>query len=221
MQYIDLKDKLHGRQSEIVDIFVEIQAWYTEHVQPLEDKQDIGEFAKCLLNYLEQVESFLNFISSCQTGNSEGYRSSLENIIKHFFACDFLNYARLMPVQLAQMDALKTEDPETWSALKSGGFAVAKSEISFTHLFPGKALEQEIIKPKGQGGMVGLSGDEGARDCLVTTVPHLAALVDQCLNSFPKNSRSSARKEYYQLQGKIAVRSQTISQKLQHLIKLH
>ena len=69
--------------------------------------------------------------------------------------------------------------------------------------------------------MVGLSRDEGALDCLVTTVPHLAALVDQYLNSFLKNSRSSARKEHYQLQGKIAVRSQTISQKLQHLIKLH
>ena len=91
MQCIDLKDKLHERQPEIVDIFVEIQAWYTENVQPLEDKQDIGEFAKCLLNYLEQVESFLNLISSCQTGNSEGYLSSLENIIKYFFVRDLLN----------------------------------------------------------------------------------------------------------------------------------
>ena len=69
--------------------------------------------------------------------------------------------------------------------------------------------------------MVGLSRDEGALDRLVTTVPHLAALVDQYLDSFPKNSRSSARKEHYQLQGNIAVRSQTISQKLQHLIELH
>ena len=129
MQCIDLKDKLHEQQSEIIDIFVEIQAWYTENVQLLEDKQDIGEFAKCLLNYLEQVESFLNLISSCQTENSDGYLSSLENIIKHFFACDLLNYARLMPVQQAQMNALETEDPEIWSALKSGGFAVDKSEI--------------------------------------------------------------------------------------------
>ena len=52
MQCIDLKDKLHERQPEIVDIFVEIQAWYTENIQPLEDKQDIGEFAKCLRVFL-------------------------------------------------------------------------------------------------------------------------------------------------------------------------
>ena len=69
--------------------------------------------------------------------------------------------------------------------------------------------------------MVGLSRDEGALDRLVTTVPHLAALVDQYLDRFPKNSRSSARKEHYQFQGSIAVRSQTMSQKLQHLIELH
>ena len=69
--------------------------------------------------------------------------------------------------------------------------------------------------------MVGLCRDEGVLGHLVTTVPHLAALVDQYLDSFPKNSRSSAGKEHYQLQGNIAVGSQTISQKLHHLIELH
>ena len=69
--------------------------------------------------------------------------------------------------------------------------------------------------------MVGLSRNEGALDRLVTIVPHPAALVDQYLDSFPTNWKSSASKEHYQLQGNIAVRSQTISQKLQHLIELH
>ena len=151
MQCIDLKDKLHERQPKVVEIFGEIQAWYTENVKPLEDKQDIGEFAEFLLKYLEQVESILNFISSRRTGDWEGYMSSLENLIKYFFARDLLNYAYLMPVHLAQMNALETEDPETWSALKSGGFVVAKSEIPFTHMFTDQALEQEIKKAKGTG----------------------------------------------------------------------
>ena len=58
-----------------------------------------------------------------------------------------------MPVHLAQMNALETQDPETWSALKSGGFVVAKSEIPFTHMFTDQALEQEIKikKTKGTG----------------------------------------------------------------------
>ena len=148
------RTKLHERQPEVVEIFGEIQAWDTENVKPLEDKQDIGEFAEFLLKFLEQVESILNFISSCRTGNWEGYLSSLENLVKYFFVRDLLNYACLMPVHLAQMNALETEDPETWSALKSGGFVVAKSEIPFTHTFTDQALEQEIKKLKGQGGMV-------------------------------------------------------------------
>ena len=90
-------------------------------------------------------------------------------------------------------------------------------------MFTDQALEQEIKMLKGQGVMLGhiRSRDEGALDCLVTTVPLLAALalVDQYLDRFPKNSRSCARKEHYQLQGSIAVRSRTISQKLQHLIE--
>ncbi len=69
--------------------------------------------------------------------------SSLENLIKYFFARDLLNYARLMPVHLAQMNALEKDDPKTWNALKSGAFVVAKSEIPFTHLFTDQVLEQD------------------------------------------------------------------------------
>ena len=61
-----------------------------------EDKQDIGESADFLLKYLEQVES-----------NWEGYLS-LENIIQYFFTRDLLYDDRLMPVHLAQMNALQT-----------------------------------------------------------------------------------------------------------------
>ena len=54
---------------------------------------------------------------------------------------NMLNYARLMPVHLAQMHDLEEDNPETWNALKSA-FVVAKSEIPFTHLFTDQALEQ-------------------------------------------------------------------------------
>ena len=110
--------------------------------------------------------------------------SSLDNLIKYFFARDLLNYARLMTVHLAQMNALEEDDPETWNALKSA-FVVAKSEIPFTHLFTDQALEQEIKKLKGRGGMVGLSRDEAGLDRLVTSTPHIATLVEEYLNKFP------------------------------------
>ena len=72
-----------------------------------------------------------------------------------------------MPVHLAQMNALEQDDPATWDALKSGDFAVAKSEVPFTQLFTDQTLEQEIKMLKRHGGMVGLSQDEAALDRLV------------------------------------------------------
>ena len=111
-----------------------------------------------------------------------------------------------MPVHLAQMNALGEDDPETWSTLKSGAFVVAKSDILFSHLFTDQALEQEIKKLKAHGGIVGLSRNEAALDCLVIITPHLAVPVDQFLSSFSKASRSSVRTEPYQLSGEIVVR---------------
>ena len=83
------------------------------------DQKNIGEFAEFLTQYLGQVES-----------DWEGYMSSLENLIKYYFARDLLNYARLMPVHLAQMNALEEDDPETWNALESA-FAIS-SPIRFS-----------------------------------------------------------------------------------------
>jgi len=145
----------------------------------------------------------------------------LENNIKYFFAHDHLNYARLKPVHLAQMNALEQDDPATWDALKSGDFVVAKSEVPFTQLFTDQTLEQEIKMLKRHGGMVGLSQDEAALDRLVTTTPHLTHLVKQFLNAFPKASRSTDRSEHYQLSGAVAIRSRANAVKLRESIELH
>ena len=220
IQCIALKDKLHERNSETVARFEEIRLWYSENIKPSEMRKT-GEFAQFLIRYLDQVESLLELISCCRSNDWEGYLSSLENLIKYLFARDLLNYARLMPVHLAQMNALEEDDPETWDALKSGAFVVAKSDIAFTHLFTDQALEQEIKKLKGHGGMVGLSRDEAALDRLVTTTPHIARLVNQYLNTFPKASRTSGRTEHYQLSGEMALRSRENALKIRHSIELH
>ena len=155
------KKSLHERSPDMVEMYEDIQSWYAGNIKPHEEAGDIGELDKFLTQYLEQVESLLDLISACRSADWEGYLAALENIIKYFFAHDLLNYARLMPVHLAQMNALEMEDPVTWEALKSGDFVVAKSEVPFTHLFTDQTLEQEIKYLKRHGGMVGLSQDEG------------------------------------------------------------
>jgi hypothetical protein len=126
-----------------------------------------------------------------------------------------------MPVHLAQMNALEQDDPVTWEALKAGEFVIAKSEVPFTCLFTDQTLEQKIKEVKLHGRMVGLSQDETGLDRLVTTTPHLARIVKQYLNSFPKESSSSHRNEHYQLSGCVSIRSRENTPKLRHSIELH
>ena len=215
-----LRKALHERSPDANVIFENIQTWYTENIK-LNERENAGEQAQFMLEYLEQVDSLLCLISACRSGDWEGYLAALENIIKYFFARDLLNYARLMPVHLAQMNALEKDDPTTWEALKSGDFVVAKSDVPFTRLFTDQTLEQEIKMLKRHGGIVGLSQDDTALDRLVTTTPHLARIVRQYLNGFPRTETPYERSEHYQLLGEISIRTRENAIKLRHSIETH
>ena len=173
VQCHDLKTALHDQNPEMTGLADNIMSLHPEaHRKP--DEKDEGVLACFLIEYINHVESLLALISACRSSDWEGYLAALENYAKYFFAHDLLNYACLMPIHLAQMNALEKDDPATWEALKSGDFVVAKSEVPFTCLFTDQTLEQEIKRLKGHGGIVGLNQDEAALDHLVTTTPHLA-----------------------------------------------
>ena len=170
---------LHKRNPEMVEIFKNIQSRYSGNLKlHKKDGKDLVELAQFILHYLEQVERLLYLISACRSVDWKGYLAVLENMIKYFFAHDLLNYARLMPVDLDQMNALEQDDPTTSNALTSGDFVVVKSKVPFTRLFTDLTIEQEIKELKRHGGVVGLIQDETALDRLVTTTSHLAHIVN-------------------------------------------
>ena len=72
--------KIAGKHDEEVDKIVEVACQFltqnTRNNRQVKRQAKFGESAEFLLKYLEQVESILNFISSCRTGNWEGYLSS-------------------------------------------------------------------------------------------------------------------------------------------------
>ena len=100
-----------------------------------------------------------------------------------FFARDLLNYAGLMPVHLAQMNALEQEDPTTW-VTEIGDFVVAL-HCSLTRHW------NKIKDLKRHSGIVGLSEDDSGLDRLVTISPQLTRMVKQYLSGFPKFSQTS------------------------------
>ena len=106
-----LKNALHQRSPDIVDAFNNLESTYKENIKSeLEEVSNLGDLAQFFMLYLKQVESLLQFISACRSGDWERYLAALENNIKYFFSHDLLNYARLMPLHLAQMNALEQQE---------------------------------------------------------------------------------------------------------------
>lgn len=208
-QSATLQKVLHDRDPSMVEAYDGLRSLYLEEVKPKERREEEGELAQFLTCYLVQVESVLNIINACRSGDWLAYLDSVENATRYFFCRDLLNYARLMPVHLGQMRKLQQEDPQTWEALESGDFVVAKSKVPFTRLFTDQTLEQEIKKLKQHGGMVGLSQKEAALDRLLLTTPRLANIVKVYLAGFPGSCKSStSTKDHYQMAGRVSVRTQ-------------
>ena len=179
LQCQQLKEALHKRDPGMTDMYENLEAFYAVHIHEKEN-EGAGELASFFNQYLEQVEALLQIIAACRQGDWLAYLAALDNQIKYFFAADLLNYARLMPLHLAQMNQLETEDPLTWEDLKTGTFVVTKSDIPFTSLFTDQNLEQTIKELKGHGGRVGLTQDE-------------ILLTDSCTQHpiLPESSRTS------------------------------
>ena len=97
--------------------------------------------------------------------------SSLDNMVKYFFAHDQINYARLTPLYLATMTDLLSNDIESWNYLEES-FAISKSQIPFTSIGSDHALEQENKVMKVTGGVKGLTQNPSGlhRFCLTAPV---------------------------------------------------
>ena len=63
------------------------------------------------------VMEMLAFIRSVRTGDWSLRLITLEMFTKYFFAHDKINYARMIPVYLAEMSSLNEADPEIYEEL--------------------------------------------------------------------------------------------------------
>lgn len=62
---------------------------------------------KVMRKYLCMVMDILTFIRAVRTGNWKLHLEALEVFTKYFFAHDRLNYARMIPMYLADMASLE------------------------------------------------------------------------------------------------------------------
>ena len=76
---------------------------------------NLFKFARDCMKF---VMCILMFIRASREGDWNLYLESLKALAKYFFAHDRLNYARMVPLYLAQMHRLKIDDPDIHHARK-------------------------------------------------------------------------------------------------------
>lgn len=150
-----------------------------------------------LHSYMAQVENLLHFIRASRTADWPLHLASLDQMTKYFFAHDCYKYARFSSYYLADMLALKDEDPASWHALQNDALSVFKTDIPFSGLGVDHALEQEIRRLKSCGGITGLTQNESALSRFLLASPELLRMFDEFWNTPQKDT--TAKSAHYQL----------------------
>ena len=89
--------------------------------------------------------------------------SALAEFVKYFFALDKLNYARTIPLYLAEMSPLERTYPDIWSEFSNGNWVAIKNTIPFCAIRPDHALEHINRWMKVTRGLVGITLNKNAR----------------------------------------------------------
>lgn len=82
---------------------------------------------KVMRHYMRMVMEMLAFIRAVPTADWSLHLTTLEMFTKYFFAHDRINYARMIPVYLAEMSFLKESDPEIYEEFIQGKWVVNKN----------------------------------------------------------------------------------------------
>ena len=135
---------------------------------------------KVTREYMRMVMEMLQFIRAVRTGDWKLHLQALQVFTKYFFAHDRLNYARMMPLYLAEMDSLSTTDPDVYAEFLSGNWIVNKnSSIPFCALGADHGLEHVNRSMKVSGGLVGITLNQIARTKFFLIAPEMANLAEQ------------------------------------------
>ena len=99
------------------------------------------------------------FICAIRSGDWGLHLEALEVFTKHFSTHNMLNYARMIPVYLAEMQMLFESDPEIYADFEQGNWVVNKNLcVSFCAVGPVNALEHINRSMKVSGRLVGITG---------------------------------------------------------------
>ena len=162
-------------------------------------KNEVTGPAKFYPNFMKMYELFLLFTRATRQSLCDLHLASLEAMIPYFFVHNLQNYARLIPLYIAQMRNIKIYGEETWKFFENGHFSVNKSHFPFTAIGAYHGIEQLKRELKVAGGVKGLLQNENTLHGFILCAP----VSDSVCEDFRKrnNTKKEARDKHYQLTG--------------------
>lgn len=168
-----------------------MQMAHTDMVQTIESLQISDEMKKfvkqvakkplssAILQYMLMVTEMLNYIRAVRTGDWQLHLKTTEVFVKYYFAHDKLNYARMIPVYLADMEIVSETDPDIWTEFETGNWVVNKNTIPFCAIGADHGLEHINRTMKVSGGLIGITLNPSARTRFFLAAPELACLAEE------------------------------------------
>ena len=172
------KEKVRLEHEKLVQAIESMQV--PEKIKAFDkSKENIPLF--CVMRqYMRMVTEMMVFIRAVRTGDWDRHLESLEAFTKYFFAHDMLNYARMIPVYLAEMHKLQDSNPDIYREFQQGNWVVNKNpNVAFCATGADHALEHVNRSMKVAGGLVGITLNPKARMKYFLIAPELARLADQ------------------------------------------
>ena len=153
---------------------------YMGRMKTFEEGRNHIPMFKVFLCYMQMVMDVMVFIRAVRTGDWLLHLSSLQAFTKYFFAYDRINYARMIPLYLAEMKMLQVSEPDIYQEFLEGAWIVNKNlNVSFCALGADHALEQVNRSMKVSGGLVGITLNPSARTKFFLIAPELSRLAEE------------------------------------------
>jgi len=131
-------------------------------------------------SHVKQFEmSILLFVRSLRESNFALYIDAMTKLMPWFFAIDRTNYARWLSVHIRDMVKLSETNPNIFAEFNKGKFTVHKTCNKFSNIAIDQAHEQLNAALKGDGGIVGLTGNDMALHRWTTAGPEVARLIEE------------------------------------------
>ena len=102
--------------------------------------------------FIDLILIFLIFVRSIREGNFSMYVSSLEQVVKWYYACDHYHYARWVTVHLYNLVNSPTTSLYLYKCFSDTYFNFQKSNKKFSLMRINQAHEQNNATIMGMGG---------------------------------------------------------------------